>query len=145
MTSIVVVKEPNMIFGPIPDYQSPQTHYIQPPPSIKCAPTRKRTQYRKLDVFSTIVTIVTIVIPPCPHTNLATGIYRLYRPELLSYAAENFRILIISHAHEVLRVSGKSKSGRSSSSWYPPRRPYIYIVLIYIYIYIYRSSTASWD
>ena len=49
MTSIVVVKETNMIFGPITGYQSPQTPYIQPSPSIKCAPTRKRTQYRKQD------------------------------------------------------------------------------------------------
>ena len=48
MTSIAVPEEPNITFGPIPGYQSPVTHHIRPPPSIKCAPTRKRAQYRKM-------------------------------------------------------------------------------------------------
>ena len=47
MTSIIAVKEPTMIFGPIPGYQSRQTQPIRRPPSIRCSPTRKRAQYRK--------------------------------------------------------------------------------------------------
>ena len=37
-----------MSFGPIPGYQSRQTHTSQRTPSIKCSHTRKRAQYRKL-------------------------------------------------------------------------------------------------
>ena len=49
--SIIAVQEPNMSFGPIPGYQSRQTHPSQRPPSIKCSHTRKRAQYRKSDFW----------------------------------------------------------------------------------------------
>jgi len=52
LASITAVQEPNMSFGPIPGYQSRQTHTSQRPPSIKCSHTRKRAQYRKLDFSS---------------------------------------------------------------------------------------------
>jgi hypothetical protein len=57
-----VPEEPNMTFGPIPGYQSPVTHHIRPPPSIRYAPTRKRAQYRKLDFCPKTRP------PPCPTT-----------------------------------------------------------------------------
>ena len=47
MPSIGVPEEPNTTFGPIPGYQSPVTHHIRQPPSIRYANTRKRAQYRK--------------------------------------------------------------------------------------------------